>query len=58
MYKEDVIAELNAIPPHDRESAHAQADEALLQFLDSNGYQDVADAWRDVERRAKGFWYA
>lgn len=41
----------------DTEADHGLADEALTEFLDALGHNDVADAWRAAYERA-GFWYA
>ena len=57
MTKEEAVRQLNEISIGDPEFAHHQADAVLLLFLKENGFEDIADAWRDADDRA-GFWYA
>ena len=41
----------------DNEAAHATADRILLEFLEANGHEKVAKAFREARDEA-GFWYA
>lgn len=38
----------------DHEVNHSDADEAVMKFLGSLGYQDVVDAWEQVNPK----WYS
>lgn len=42
----------------DTENAHEKADEILLEFLRTNGYGPVADAFEKASGSHGGFWYA
>ena len=54
---DEAVKELNAITNGDNEYAHCQADKILKEFLRSNGYAKVADAFDEADDRV-GFWYA
>lgn len=41
----------------DKEDAHGQADKILLEFLRSNGHEEVAKTYEKVRDKV-GFWYA
>lgn len=56
MEREDVVRELEKLAElskADPESAHAQADEWLCDFLSSRGYGDIVNAYENIEK-----WYA
>lgn len=54
MTKEEALVELAVLKyDDDTEVAHLHADEVLCQLLTSLGYEDVADAYREI-----GKWYA
>ena len=63
MTREEVIAKLNSLdayPGHcdmtpEEWAAHARAAAAyrIHDFLAQNGYEDVARAWREVDRRVQ-----
>jgi hypothetical protein len=55
--EEKAIQQLNGIIGDDPESAHADADEILLEFLEE-AYPRIAGAYRDVRRRQHGWWFA
>jgi len=57
MNRDEAIKALNALPEHDAEAAHVDADNILTNFLRYIGYEDVADAFDDACSRI-GFWYA
>lgn len=57
MSEDDAISELLSLSVGDREEAHVEADNILLEFLRKNGHESLADAYVDV-RAAIGFWYA
>lgn len=57
MTKKDAIDCLNAIDTFDPAEAHRSADAVLLEFLRTNGFEDVVRAWNDVDDRYNGFWY-
>ena len=42
----------------DNETIHTRADEVLLEFLKSNGHEEVAEAWEKLDNDCGGFWYA
>lgn len=50
------IALLESIDLNDAEQAHIEADRLLLQFLETNGHLEVANAYRRVREQA-GFRY-
>jgi hypothetical protein len=55
----DTIALINlldALQRGDWEARHAEADEALLAWLDAHGYAEVAEAYRAARRRVGGAW--
>ena len=54
---EQVIFELNSLTDDDPERAHGQAEDLLLDYLKSEGHEDVADAFNRAVSRC-GFWYA
>lgn len=56
MRPEEAIKKLDELPD-DAEISHPLADEVLLEFIRSKGYQDVAYAWEQARARI-GFWYA
>ena len=57
MTEEEAIKKLREVSPGDREAAHGIADDVLLEFLDSH-HPSVSAAWRELELRCNGFWYA
>jgi hypothetical protein len=54
MTNDEAVEALGNIEGGDAENAHCEADEILLKFLYANGFEDVADAWNDVEHEAAG----
>ncbi len=58
MTTDEAIAKLNAISRDDQEAAHADADDILISWMESNGGADVAAAWYRCKKRVGGFWYA
>jgi len=58
MTLEQAVEALNNIKAGDQEMAHGAADDILLEFLKTNGYVGLTDAWLDVDARVGGFWYA
>lgn len=52
-----VLKKLELKESSDPESDHVDADECLLDFLSSIGFDDVSKAYKDF-RKAVGFWYA
>ena len=52
------VAMMCSVPPGDQESAHAEADRILLDYLRATGAGDLADAWERLSTEAGGFWYA
>lgn len=48
----DALEELQK-PNGDTEILHSAADELVIQFIRSLGYDDIADAWQKVPK-----WYA
>lgn len=58
MKKTDAIAQLSKISCGDIEQAHIDADAILLIFLEDNGHQDLTNAFKEVNARCGGFWYA
>jgi hypothetical protein len=55
--EEKAIQQLNGITDDDPESAHADADEILLEFLEE-AYPRIAESYREVRRRQHGWWFA
>ena len=55
--RKSIIGKLNSLDDGDKESAHWNADDILLEALNRAGYQDIAKAWLDARDRI-GFWYA
>jgi hypothetical protein len=53
---EDAVKQMNDINC-DSEAAHGQADVILLEFLSSNGYSELYDAYTAAEDR-NTFWYS
>ena len=53
----DCVARLNAIC-EDKENAHIEAEEAILEFLQDAGMKQIVDAWFSCKNRHGGFWYA
>lgn len=51
------LAQINSLAKDDNESAHACADEALLEFLAEAGHADLVQAYKDARDKI-GFWYA
>ena len=49
---EDYIRWFSQIDVGNVESAHTKADELLIEALDALGMKELADAWRDTEKRA------
>lgn len=56
MTDDRAIALLESIDLDDAEQAHIEADRLLLQFLETNGHLEVANAYRRVREQA-GFRY-
>lgn len=56
MTADQAITLLASIDLNDAEQAHIEADRLLLQFLETNGYLVVANAYRRVREQA-GFRY-
>ena len=57
MTETEAINELHLLQEGDPESAHGRADGILIEFLESSGYPELADAYEDARSRI-GFWYA
>lgn len=57
MTPDQAITLLESIDLDDAEQAHIEADRLLLQFLETHGHLEVANAYRRVREQA-GFWYA
>lgn len=54
MSREEAIRQLKlAQASLDTEAAHCSADEVLCELLESLGFSDVVDAWKEVSK-----WYA
>lgn len=53
MTKEKAIAELKEANKLDTERAHYKADEILCELLNSLGYQEVVEVYKDIYK-----WYA
>lgn len=54
----EYVAKLSELVEYgDSETAHAQADNLLLDALTELGFVELADAWKEVEHDV-GFWYA
>lgn len=55
----DVIAKLQewADPDSEPSSTHVAADDLIIEFLRSEGYGDVADAYEDCREKVD-FWYS
>lgn len=51
--RETAIAQLKEAAKRDTEAAHSIADDVLCDLLKSLGYEDVVEAWREVDK-----WYA
>ena len=58
MTKEEAVRALNSLECECAESDHEAADLVLLQFLESNGFEEVAEAWWEADGRCEGFYYA
>lgn len=61
MTKEEAIKALNAIEGGEdcfRDEAHSEADKILLLCLRDNGFMEVAEAWKALDKRCHGFYYA
>lgn len=56
MTPDQAITFLESIDLDDSEQAHIEADRLLLQFLETNGHLEVANAYRRVREQA-GFRY-
>jgi hypothetical protein len=65
MTKDEAVAELSALDPGaydyyrhvDAEGAHMKADEILIEFLSTNGFDGISNAWTKAKDSC-GFWYA
>jgi hypothetical protein len=57
MTHEDVLQALETMQAGDNEAVHYAADDLLLNFLRSEGYNDIAEAYERARDRV-GFWYA
>ena len=54
MTREQALAELaECAKGGDTEMAHSNADDVLCKLLIALGYQDIVDAWEEVDK-----WYA
>lgn len=56
MTPDQAITRLESISLDDTEQAHIEADRLLLQFLETHGHLEVANAYRRVREQA-GFRY-
>jgi hypothetical protein len=54
----EYVVKMDSMDTGDVESAHAEADDALIKVLEDLGWADLSSAWQRVELRCKGFWYA
>ena len=43
---------------YDVETLHLALDQSLLKFIDGMGYPEVAEKWREINKKSGGFWYA
>ena len=57
MNADEAVKALRELTDSDPECAHIDADCVLCDLLRDNGFEDVADAFRDVSIEV-GFWYA
>lgn len=57
MTPDEAVKLLEALSSIDPETSHVLADQVLVDFLRSNGFADVADAFDAASDRI-GFWYA
>lgn len=59
MSKDEAIRKLNAIERYDREGAHIDADNIIVDYLSSLGgdAKEVAEAYNAARNRV-GFWFA
>lgn len=57
LWKRKTVSLLDGLDS-DQEVAHAEADDALLEYLRATGSPEVADAWDRCQTRVGGFWYA
>lgn len=55
--KQETIDSLNALSNRDKELAHSDSDDLMLEALRLAGWNDVAEAY-DAARDRIGFWYA
>ena len=51
--KEEAISQLLEAKNYDVEGGHMIADKILIKFLRSLGYDDVCDAWEQIDK-----WYS
>lgn len=57
MTHDEAIKRLQSLSKGDPEDSHRVADGVLLRYLEHNGGEDIAKAWRDANKLI-GFWYA
>lgn len=55
MTEEEAIIELEECCTMDYEADHLNAEAVLLDFLDSKGYEKLAEKYRKI---SEDFWYA
>jgi hypothetical protein len=53
MTTEETVRQLDNLDSGDNERDHLQADRIILAFLDSNGFPEVAAAYRRCEERVQ-----
>lgn len=58
MTEDEAIAKLDALGSADIEVTYIDADDVLVAFLRANGFERVAQAYEEVQKRCNGFWYA
>ena len=58
MTTKEAIDGLDELMPGDNEATHSIADKIVLAWLDKNGGEEIATAYRLADERCLGFWCA
>ena len=58
MTPKETIEKLEAITNNDPEEDHLNADNYLLDLLESLGHKAVVTAFDNARNRGRGFWYS
>ena len=58
MTPKETIEKLEAITNNDPEEDHLNADNYLLDLLETLGHKDVVIAFNKARNRGRGFWYS